>query len=146
MHVINFTNPFDVQVPFSFSLKGKDVDHFFLLLKHPQLVNFQPKAAIDIPIMFSPESMYKHQVTVVITAEGNKHSTGSPCFLSWEYPVIGLPQFRPYPEKIAPRIQCCVKERIEEILQVALVNSTSSYVATIHPINTGKLRYHTRTC
>lgn len=144
MHVINFTNPLEVPTRFSFTLKGDDINHFFLLIKHPQSMCLQPKTSIDIPVMFSPESMYKHQVTVVITAENHNIPTSVDAtaqhLLCWEYPILGYPEFRPYTHSVAPEICCCMKERIEKNLKVVLVNSTSKYAATLHPVTAGELQ------
>lgn len=144
MHVINFTNPLDVPTKISIYLKGDDADHFLLLLKNLQFIQLQPRASIDVPVMFSPESMYKHQVTAIIRAE-NSHSNfdttekdSHPSFLCWEYPVIGQPQLRPYSEEVAPRIRCCVKEKIRYKLRVNLVHCLSRDAASIHPVTTAE--------
>ncbi len=128
MHVFNFTNPLDSSSYFSVSLQGNDSDHFCLLMKTTRVL-LHPGASLDVPVMFAPESMHMHQITVAITTEAQDTA------LSWLYPVIGQPELRPFSPSSAPRLTCRAKERLEQRLEVSLVASTTSQAVYIRPAN-----------
>ena len=131
VHILSFTNPLDTPSHYSISLQGADLEHFCLLMKRTQAILLHPGVSLDIPVMFAPESMCRHKVTVVVSAEG----TQSP--LSWQYPLIGQPEVRPSSPTGAPRLTCCAKERLEQRLEVSLVASTSSQVVHVRAITPG---------
>ncbi len=131
MCVINFNNPLDTPAHFSVTLHGDDCEHFCLLLKRTSGIVLQPGVSLDVPVMFAPESMHKHEITVVIKTEVNG------TILSWRYPVIGQPELRPFSASGAPKLSCSAKERLEQRLEVSLVDSTASQAEHIRPATPG---------
>jgi len=135
VHILTFTNPLDTPSHYSISLQGADLEHFCLLMKRTRGILLHPGVSLDIPVMFAPESMCRHKVTVVVSTEGRDSSSPSP--LSWQYPLIGQPEVRPSSPSGAPRVSCCAKERHEQRLEVSLVASTSSQVVHVRAITPG---------
>lgn len=135
VHIINFTNPLDVATYFSVSLKGEDTDHFCLLMKRTHAILLHPGVSLDIPVMFAPEAMYKHQISVVVSADTREQVPSS--LLTWHFPIIGQPEFRPFSPKSAPKLTCFAKERVEQRLEVILVGSNTSQAAQVRPITPG---------
>lgn len=130
VHIIKFSNPFDHPTYFSVQIQGRDLDHFCLLMKRFNSILLHPGVSLDIPIMFAPEAVQEHNVTVIISAELARsqeklpEETRQP--LRWKYPIIGLPEVRPFTPSSAPKFLCRAKERIEKILEVSLTGSSSS--------------------
>ena len=136
VHILTFINPLDTPSYYSVSLQGADLEHFCLLMKRTQAILLHPGVSLDIPVMFAPESMYRHQVTVVVSTETRDSDQSTPA-LSWQYPFIGQPELRPFTPTSAPKLSCCAKERLEQRLEVSLVASTSSQVAHLRPLTPG---------
>ena len=115
VHVINFTNPLDIAMHFSVSLKGEDFEHFCLLMKQVHSILLHPGVSLDIPIMFAPEVMRGHKANVVIIAddEYSKHC--------WSYPVFGRPELRTCNNLL--NITCNAKERLEHKFEVSLIST-----------------------
>ena len=129
VHIIAFNNPLDSPTQFSVSLRGSDLEHFCLLMKRMTSILLHPSASLDIPVMFAPEAMHKHQVEVVITAaveklgktevEGSGECDESEA-LFWVYPVCGQPELQ---ATSSTKLQCAAKDRLEQNLEVKLVYS-----------------------
>ena len=147
VHIVNFTNPLDLPTHFSVHLRGEDLDHFCLLMKRSSSILLQPGVSLDIPVMFAPEAVQEHQITVVVIAEFGRSqdnlSAGNRQALCWKYPIIGQPEIRPFTPSSAPKFSCCAKERLERTLEVCLAGSLTSSGATIRvpPSSTGKASY-----
>ena len=139
VHILTFINPLDTPSYYSVSLQGADLEHFCLLMKRTQAILLHPGVSLDIPVMFAPESMYRHQVTVVVSTEtrDSDQSTLQTPALSWQYPFIGQPELKPFTPTSAPKLSCCAKERLEQRLEVSLLTSTSSQVAHLRPLTPG---------
>ena len=139
VHILTFINPLDTPSHYSVSLQGADLEHFCLLMKRTQAILLHPGVSLDIPVMFAPESMYRHRVTVVVSTETRDFNQSAPQTpaLSWQYPFIGQPELRPFTPTNAPKLSCCAKERLEQRLEVSLVTSTSSQAAHIRPLTPG---------
>lgn len=132
VHIINFVNPLQFSVSVSVLLQGTDAKLFFLLHKSPNQIVLQRGGSVDIPIMFAPEKMYRHEVTVVIIANSKRGGTDtekddSDCHgkenLQWKYPIYGQPEVRLSSNEDAPKITCRAKLRVEQVIKVALVKS-----------------------
>ena len=140
-HIISFTNPLDTPAHFHVTLTGnKASENFCLLMKRTHGILLHPGVSLDIPIMFVPETMHTHHTTVVVSTEavrGGRERGGSNehrSRLTWQYPVIGQPEFRPVSPKSAPQITCRAKGRVEERLEVVLVGCKMNKAAIFRPI------------
>lgn len=131
MCVLNFTNPLDIPSHFSVCLQGDDSEHFCLLMKTTRGILLQPGVSLDVPVMFAPDSMHKHEVTVTIATEVSSTA------LAWRYPVIGQPELRPFSPSSAPKLTCSAKERLEQRLEVSLVGSKMSQAVHVGPTTPG---------
>ena len=128
VHIINFVNPLQFSVHINVMLKGTDSKFFFLLHKKSSRIVLRRGGSVDIPIMFAPEKMYKHEVVVFIIAKTTekvsehevKHN------LKWEYPIYGQPELRLSSNDDAPKITCCAKLQLEQMIEVTLVRSLTS--------------------
>lgn len=122
VHVISFTNPLDTAMHFSISVKGRDSEHFCLLMRHIHSILLHPGVSLDIPIMFAPEVMRGHKAKILILSddESSKHC--------WSYPVFGQPELRASSNLL--NITCRAKERFEEKFQVSLMNTLEKYDTT----------------
>ena len=130
VHIINFVNPLQFTVHLSVLLNGSDSKFFFLLLKKSNRIILQRGGSIDIPVMFKPEKMYRHEVKVSIianvkcdsvnTGESAKHN------LHWEYPIFGQPELRLSSNEDAPKLMCRAKQQCEQMVEVTLVKSLKS--------------------
>lgn len=132
VHIINFTNPLDHPAHFSVTLSGEDMDAFCLLLKRSSSILLHSGVSLDIPLMFAPEAVYRHSVTMAIVADMNRSrediTDRQP--LSWQYAVVGQPQLRPFSPGSAPKISCPAKERLEKTVEVSLASSAASVQVT----------------
>ena len=130
VHIINFVNPLQFGVHISVLLSGKDSARFFLLHKKANDIFLRRSQSVDIPIMFAPEDMYRHKITVTIVANA-RYNNGkimesdnlTEQRLCWEYPVYGQPELRLYSNDDAPTVVCHAKEHLEQIVGVTLVKS-----------------------
>lgn len=132
VHIINFVNPLQVSVRISVVLQGKDSNFFFLLHKKLSHIILKRGGSVDIPVMFAPEKMYKHEVTVIIIANtmcDEKDSDGQN--LQWDYPIYGQPEIMLSSHGNAPKIVCRAKLQMEQMISAILVkslrNSTEVY-------------------
>lgn len=130
VHIINFVNPLQFAVHVSVLLSGKDLKHFYLLHKKANDIFLRRGQCVDIPIMFAPEEMYKHEITATIIANNGGSSTESASqmeqSLHWEYPIYGQPELRLSSNDNAHTIICRAKERLEQMIEVTLVKSLKS--------------------
>lgn len=136
VHIINFTNPFDIPTHFSVHLRGEDLDHFCLLMKRSNSILLHPGVSLDIPVMFAPEVVQEHQITVAVVADLSRSQDKllgeNRQVLCWKYPIVGQPEIRPFTPSSAPKFSCCAKERLERTLEVSLAGSLNQSRATIH--------------
>lgn len=126
-HVVTFTNPLDTPTHFRVALS--DSSHsgsFCLLLKRLHRILLHPGVSLDIPVMFVPEKMQTHSTKMTVTTDSPSRSGTK---LTWCYPITGEPQFRPLSPSSAPRIICQAKERVEEKLEVLLLDKKSPEAA-----------------
>ena len=144
VHVINFANPLRVPVRVSILLQGNDAKLFFLLHKKPSDIFLSRGGSIDIPIMFAPEKMYRHKVTVVVItnskiSESNREDSDTQMKenLQWEYPIYGQPEVRLSSNDDAPKFVCQAKMQIDQVIKVGLVKSVNN-PAGIHFSKEGK--------
>lgn len=115
VHVINFTNPLDMSMHFSISVKGEDSEHFCLLMRHVRSILLHPGVSLDIPIMFAPEVMRGHKANILIISD-DEHSKHC-----WSYPVFGQPELKARSNLL--NITCRAKERLEQKFQVSLMST-----------------------
>lgn len=135
--VVTFTNPLDITAHFRVALQDtQNSEHFCLLLKRTHSILLHPGVSLDIPIMFAPDAMHRHQTTITVSIDRRwrEKRMGDQLNLVWRYPVIGEPEFRPISPESAPRITCQAKERVEERLEVVLVGCKMSKAATFRPV------------
>lgn len=151
VHVVSFTNPLDVATFFSISLKGRDREHFCLLVKRSRSILLQPGVSVDIPVMFAPESMHRHEASIVIAAANRRQQQATvdqsdrlqdeeqktAALTRWTFPVVGQPELRPFSRGSAPELSCRAKERIEQQLEVTLVKSSTSSAVQVGPLAPG---------
>ncbi len=132
VHIINFTNPLDHPTHFSVTLSGEDLDAFCLLLKRSSSILLHPGISLDVPLMFAPEAVYRHNITVAIVADMNlsQEDIADRQPLCWKYAVVGQPQLRPFTPGSAPKISCPAKERLEKTVEVSLASSAASVQVT----------------
>lgn len=132
VHIINFTNPLDVPTHFSIRLRGDDSDHFCLLLKRSHSILLHPGVSLDIPVMFAPEAVYEHTITLAIATSESRRPREplTKESLCWNYPIVGQPELRPFSPSSAPKISCCAKERFERTLEVSLAECSASVQVT----------------
>lgn len=127
VHIINFVNPLQFSVHLSVVLNGKDSNRFFLLHKKSNHIFLQCGGSVDIPIMFAPEKIYRHEVIVTIKANTKQDISESDNSiehsLHWKYPIYGQPELRLSSNEDAPKITCCAKQQLEQIFEVTLVKS-----------------------
>ena len=135
-HILTFTNPLDTATHFRVDLQGSSPsEHFCLLMKRTRGILLHPGVALDIPVMFAPEAMHTHNITVIVsTDERGGRRRGSHLNLAWKYPIIGQPEFRPVSPSMAPRLSCQAKERLEQRMEVVLVGCKMSKAALIRPV------------
>lgn len=133
VHVINFVNPLQFAVHVSVLLSGKDLKQFFILHKKANDIFLRRGQSVDIPIMFAPEEMYRHEITATIIANAryNDGSFGESAYqmehgLHWEYPIYGQPELRLCSNDTAPMIMCRAKEQLEQMVEVTLIKSLKS--------------------
>ncbi len=128
VHIISFTNPLDRPTNFSVALKGKDSDAFCLLFKRASSILLQPGVSLDIPVMFAPDAVHRHSVTIILTADlsRSQYDSVESQPLCWQYPVVGQPELRPFSPGSALKISCSAKERLEKTLEVFLTDCASS--------------------
>ena len=125
VHVITFVNPLQFSVYLHAFLNGIDSSSFYLLLKQPDNIFLKRGGSVDIPIMFAPEKLCSHEVTVTISAksancEGSGRIEHSLC---WQYPIYGQPELKLCNDDIGPKIICYAKQREEQIIEVTIVES-----------------------
>ncbi len=137
VHIISFINPLDHPTHFSITLKGKDSDAFCLLLKRTSSILLRPGVSLDIPIMFAPDAVHRHSVTVTLTADlsRSQYDNVDSQPLCWQYSVVGQPQLRPFSPGSALKISCSAKERLEKTLEVSLTDCAAS--AQVTPTSSG---------
>lgn len=128
VHIINFVNPLQFSVRVSVLLQGSDAKLFFLLHKKPNHVLLQRGGSVDIPILFAPEKMYLHEVTVIIIANSSRGGADDEKDdvkenLQWEYPIYGQPEVRLSSNDDAPKITCRSKLQFDQVIKVTLVKS-----------------------
>lgn len=133
MKVITFINPLDVATRFSITLEGQDIEHFCLLMKRTHSILLHPGVSLDIPIMFAPEIMRGHRTMVIVTAD---ESYSKDC-LCWSYPVLGQPELRMDSSNAVLNITCRAKERLEQTINVTLLNSIDNTSGKNHTSITG---------
>ena len=128
VHIITFMNPLKSEVNISVYLNGRDSDQFCSLLKKASKILLHQKESIDIPIMFAPQKLCCHEVTVSIVAHIDcdygdqcKENCGGKHNFCWKYPINGQPELKLCNLENAPRIKCSAKERQEQIIEVSLV-------------------------
>lgn len=131
VHIINFVNPLQFAVHVSVLLSGRDSERFFMLHKKANNIFLQRGHSVDIPIMFAPEEMYKHEITATIVAnsrynDGNASPSQMEQSLHWKYPIFGQPVLRLCSNDEAPKIICHAKEQLEQMILVTLVKSLKS--------------------
>lgn len=132
-HILTFTNPLDNATHFRVDLLGSNSsEHFCLLMKRTRGILLHPGVSLDIPVMFAPEAMRTHDITVIVSTD--ERGRGSQLNLAWRYPIIGQPEFRPVSPNMAPRLSCPAKERLEQRLEVVLVGCKMSKAALIRPV------------
>lgn len=145
VHVINFVNPLRFPVHVSILLQGSDTNFFFLLHKKPSDIFLPCGGSIDIPIMFAPEKMYRHKVTVVVitnskVSDSNREDPDAQMkeTLQWEYPIYGQPEIKLSSNDDAPKIVCRAKMQIDQVIKVTLVKSVKNS-SGVHFNKQGKL-------
>lgn len=139
VHVITFTNPLDMAMHFSISVKGDDSEHFCLLMRHVRSILLHPGVSLDIPVMFAPEVMRGHKASVLIISD-DEHSKHC-----WSYPVFGRPELRAHSSLLS--ITGRAKERFEQKFKVSLMSTLASCdttgVKTIAGLYTFPLSHYT---
>lgn len=130
VHIINFVNPLQFSVHLCVILSGKDSKHFFLLHKKSNHIFLHCGGTVDIPVMFAPEKMYTHEVIVTIIANTTSDNSESDNLmehsLHWEYPIYGQPELRLSSNDDAPIISCRAKQRLEQLIEITLLESLRS--------------------
>nr|XP_033803452.1 cilia- and flagella-associated protein 47 isoform X2 [Geotrypetes seraphini] len=123
---------------------------FCIPLKETKEIPLKPKEKLDIPVMFSPQSMTLYEALVVIhmvkqndkdweyenleELDGDPKSisrreTGEIHGIRWLYPLHGIPEaitLRPEPVVISCQARC----RIEETIEVQLTGSVPGHACT----------------
>lgn len=142
--------------------KSVDLSKFCLSLSPRILVG--PKQTLDIPISFAPDSMRVEHAELFVSASrpdgrpwdntwlnaarradsnvpqgrtsfrSEVNPSDDMSHLQWVYQICGLPEMSAFKPTQGPVFQCPAKQRIEERLEVCLINkppSADNYVAAI---------------
>ena len=132
VHVINFMNPLELSAHLTVLLSGKDSESFFLLMKQSNNISIQPGESMDIPVVFSPHKMHRHEICIKILASTQDENFG-PNYkedhepnLCWEYPIHGQPMLKLSTFDNAPKFKCFAKEQLEQIMEITLIESLNS--------------------
>ena len=134
VHIVSFTNPLDTAALFSVFLKGSHLEHFCLMMKQSRGILLHPGVCLDIPVMFAPEVMLRHNISLYVVADRGADLDS----ITWEYPIVGEPELRPFSPKSAFRLSCQAKDRLEQTLEVSLVHSAvTQSSAPNHPSSPG---------
>lgn len=117
-----------------------DTSLFSLLLKVTNGIILPPKASLDIPVAYAPDTMQRHDavcsiVTTMsdyISSAGSRESvkTSSQDKLTWTYNIHGIPTSMPINNNQAPVIKCRARERVEEKLEISFTNINVSTAQT----------------
>ncbi|XP_030312325.1 cilia- and flagella-associated protein 47 [Calypte anna] len=124
---------------------------FHLLLKQPRGIQLTPKQKLDVPVLFTPDTMKMYEVAVVIhvmrengenwpyedSAELNKDlksavtvaENGGIQGILWIYPVHGIPEAPQ--QKLVPAVVCCqARQRVERRVEIQLTGVVPGANAT----------------
>ena len=110
-----------------------DTSLFSLLLKTPRGLVLPPKATLDIPISYAPDTMQKHEAicTVVTQKCQNDAAQQTPDDkLTWTYNLQGIPTSMPLKSHQVPVIKCRCRERLEEKMEISFADVNVSTAQT----------------
>ena len=133
MDILTFTNPLSHPSHFTISLLNNDSDHFCALLKQTKRILLHPGSAIDIPLLFAPDSMELSHTAVLVTEQTQADQIEPLC---WQYPVVGKPRALVSLEDNQPLIHGPARERVEQRVVVrmgSLVSHGSARVRAVTP-------------
>ncbi|KAM9388279.1 cilia- and flagella-associated protein 47 [Phaethornis superciliosus] len=156
--IISFINPTDERVVVDVILKDQEQSTchlsasllaestskesaFHLLLEQPQGIQLKPKQKLDIPVLFTPDTMKMYEVVVVIhvmrengenwpyedSADLHKDlksavtlaENGGIQGILWIYPVHGIPE-APQQKLVPAVVSCQARQRVERRVEIQL--------------------------
>ena len=131
--VISFQNPFDqilkIKIELEYEINDDKLNKIFQLFMKKSSNNKKntydvtPNSSLQIPIFFSPNTMKKYNANLVISTiiqrDDNKGNKSSERELIWNYPIIGLAEYK---SSQLLKINCNARETFHKIWNVELDN------------------------